>query len=136
MRLDDLGAVRKLLTEARTIAMVGLSPKEARPSNMVARYLLAQGYEVIPVNPGQSEILGLPCYPSLTAVPGPVDIVAVFRRSEEVGPVAKAAVTKGAMALWMQEGISNEAAARVARAAGLEVIMDRCIKTVYESLCR
>lgn len=134
MRLDDLGAVRKLLAEARTIAVVGLSPKEARPSNVVARFLLAQGYTVIPINPGQEKILGLTCYPSLAAVPEAVDIVAVFRRSEDVEPIVAEAIAIDARAVWMQEGVINEAAAKAARAAGLQVIMDRCLKTVYETL--
>jgi len=136
MLFDDLGALRKLLTESRTIAVVGLSPKEARPSNEVARYLLAQGYRVIPVNPGQNEILGLPCYPSLADVPGPVEIVDIFRRSEEVGAIVAEAIAIGAKAVWMQEGVVNEEAAQAARAAGLVVVMDRCLKTVHEELRR
>ncbi|OIP48860.1 MAG: CoA-binding protein [Deltaproteobacteria bacterium CG_4_10_14_3_um_filter_60_8] len=120
--------IENLLANTRTIAVVGLSPKENRPSNLVARYLLDAGFIVIPVNPGQTEILGRPCYPDLRAIPTPVDLVDIFRRGEEVGPVVDEAIAMGAKAVWMQEGIVNEAAAAKARGAGLTVIMDRCIK--------
>jgi hypothetical protein len=133
--LLDLSALKNLLTSSKTIAVVGLSPKESRPSNMVARYLLEAGYRVIPVNPGQKEILGLPCYADLEAVPEPVDIVDIFRRSEDVEPIVEAAIRIGATAVWMQEGVVNEAAAQMARAAGLTVVMDRCLKTVHADLC-
>jgi len=131
MLLDDLPAIKKLLTTAKTIAVVGLSPKESRPSNMVARYLIEAGYTVIPVNPGQEEILGLPCYPDLGAVPDPVDIVNIFRRSEDVPPIVTKSIAIGAKAVWMQEGIIHAEAARTAKAAGLLVVMDRCLKTVH-----
>ncbi|MDG4475333.1 CoA-binding protein [Thiovibrio frasassiensis] len=133
--LLDLSALKNLLTSSKTIAVVGLSPKKSRPSNMVARYLLEAGYRVIPVNPGQEEILGLPCYGNLEAVPDPVDIVDIFRRSEDVEPIVEAAIRIGATAVWMQEGVVNEAAAQMARAAGLTVVMDRCLKTVHAGLC-
>ncbi len=132
--IEDNTAVRDLLTSARTIAVVGLSPKEARPSHQVARYLIAAGYEVIPVNPGQSEILGRPCYPDLASVPVAVDIVDIFRRSEDVGPIVEAAVAIGARAVWMQLGVVNEEAAHRARAAGLTVVMDRCLKVEHRNL--
>jgi len=134
MLLDDLPAIKKLLATARTIAVVGLSPKESRPSNMVARYLIEAGYTVIPVNPGQEEILGLPCYPDLAAIPTPVDIVNIFRRSEDVPPIVAEAITIGAKAIWMQEGVIHAEAAQTAKAAGLVVVMDRCIKTVHHDL--
>jgi hypothetical protein len=134
MLLDDLPAIKKLLTTAKTIAVVGLSPKESRPSNMVARYLIEAGYTVIPVNPGQKEILGLSCYPDLSAVPGPVDIVNIFRRSEDVPPIVTKSVAIGAKAVWMQEGVTHAEAARTATAAGLLVVMDRCLKTVHLDL--
>ena len=134
MLLDDLPAIHTLLTTAKTIAVVGLSPKESRPSNMVARYLLEEGYTVIPVNPGQEEILGLPCYPDLASIPGPVDIVDIFRRSEDVPPIVAEAIAIGAKAIWMQEGVIHEEAARTAKAAGLVVVMDRCIKTVHHCM--
>ena len=134
MLLDDLPAIKKLLTTAKIIAMVGLSPKESRPINMVARYLIEAGYTVIPVNPGQTEILGLPCYPDLGSIPGPVDIVDIFRRSEDVPPIVAEAIAIGAKAIWMQEGVIHAEAARSAKAAGLMVVMDRCIKTVHYDL--
>jgi hypothetical protein len=134
MLLDDLPAIKKQLDTAKTIAVVGLSPKHCRPSNMVARYLIEAGYTVIPVNPGQTEILGLPCYPNLAAIPTPVDIVNIFRRSEEVPPIVAEAIAIGARMIWMQEGVIHADAARTAQAAGLVVVMDRCIKTVHYCL--
>ena len=134
MLLDDLPAIKKLLTTAKTIAVVGLSPKESRPSNMVARYLIEAGYTIIPVNPGQEEILGLDCYPDLGSIPVPVDIVDIFRRSEDVAPIVAEAIAVGAKAVWMQEGVIHAEAARTARAAGLLVVMDRCLKTVHHGL--
>ena len=129
--LVNFSAMKELLATSRTIAVVGLSPKESRPSNMVARYLIEAGYEVIPVNPGQERILGLPCFPSLSAIGKPVDIVDVFRRSAEVGPIVEEAIRMGARAVWLQEGVINAEAAARARAAGLFVVMDRCLKTVH-----
>jgi len=120
--------IAALLATARTIAVVGLSPKPDRPSNQVARYLLAAGYTVIPVNPGQTEILGQVCYPSLGAVPLSIDIVDIFRRAAEVAPIVEEAIAVKAKAIWMQLGISQEEAAEKARAAGLLVVMDRCLK--------
>lgn len=128
--------ISRLLKIYRTIAVVGASPKANRPSNQVAAYLLAAGYKVIPVNPGQREIMGRTCYPDLLAIPEPVEIVDIFRRSEEVGPVVEQAIKIGAKVIWMQEGVVNEAAAALARAAGLKVIMDRCMKTDHQSLLR
>ncbi|MHB1185281.1 MAG: CoA-binding protein [Desulfobulbia bacterium] len=134
MLLDDLPAIKKLLATAKTIAVVGLSPKETRPSNMVARYLIAAGYTIIPVNPGQEEILGLDCYPDLGSIPVPVDIVDIFRRSEDVPPIVAESIAIGAKAVWMQEGVVHAEAARTAQAAGLLVVMDRCLKTVHYGL--
>ena len=134
MLLDDLPAIKKLLATAKTIAVVGLSPKESRPSNMVARYLIEAGYTVIPVNPGQKKILGLDCYPDLAAIPTPVDIVDIFRRSEDVPPIVAEAIAIGAKAIWMQEGVTHAEAARTAQAAGLMVVMDRCLKTAHRNL--
>jgi predicted CoA-binding protein len=134
MLLDDLPAIKKLLATAKTIAVVGLSPKESRPSNMVARYLIEAGYTVIPVNPGQDEILSLPCHPDLASILGPVDIVDIFRRSEDVPPIVTEAIAIGAKAIWMQEGVIHAEAARTGKAAGLMVVMDRCIKTVHHDL--
>ena len=126
--------IGQILKNYRNIAVVGLSPKENRPSNQVAAYLLAAGYHVIPVNPGQSEIFGRPCSPDLLAVPEPVEIVDIFRRSEEVEPIVEQAIKIGAKAIWMQLGIVNKAAATLAREAGLKVIMDRCLKIEHQNL--
>ncbi len=124
----------QVLTRATTIAVVGLSPKPERPSNQVASYLLACGYTVIPVNPGQNEILGQACYPDLRSIPGPVDVVDIFRRADQVEPIVREAVEIGARVVWMQQGIVNEAAARIAREAGLTVIMDRCMKIEHHNM--
>lgn len=126
--------IKKLLLSARTIAVVGLSPKDSRPSNMVGRYLQTIGYRVIPVNPGQDQILGSPCYADISAVPGQIDIVDIFRSAEHVLPIVEQAIGAGAGAVWMQQGIINEKAARRAREAGLVCIMDRCIKIEYARL--
>ncbi len=118
--------IARLLRECRTIAVVGLSSNPARPSYRVARYMQQQGKTVIPVNPRESDVLGEPAYPSLSAVPGSIDLVNVFRRSEEAGAVVDEAIRIQAKAVWLQEGVVDEAAARRARQAGLLVVMDRC----------
>ncbi len=120
--------LRKIFVETKNIAVVGLSPKENRPSHQVARYLLEAGYTIIPVNPGQEQILGRKCYPDLLAIEGPVDVVDIFRRADQVEPIVRDAVSIGARVVWMQQGIVNEQAAALAENAGLTVIMDRCIK--------
>jgi len=132
--LISLPEITSLLKNCQTIAVVGLSPKENRPSNDVARYLIKAGFTVIPVNPGQDEILGLTCYPNLAAIPVKVDLVNIFRRSEDVEPVVDKAIEIRAKGVWMQQGIANEQAAAKARAAGLQVIMDRCIKVDHANL--
>jgi predicted CoA-binding protein len=116
-----------ILRSARTIAVVGLSARRFRPSYGVAEYMQKAGYRIIPVNPLETEILGEKCYPDLESVPGEVDIVDIFRRPEFVPQIVEAAIRKGARAIWMQEGVVHEEAARRAEAAGLAVIMDRCI---------
>lgn len=121
-----LEKIRKILRDSTTIAVVGLSPKPQRPSHRVARYLMAAGYQVIPVNPGHDSLLGLPCYRNLRDVPDRVDMVDIFRRPEDVMAIVEDAISIGARFIWMQEGIVNEAAARTAEAAGLMVVMDRC----------
>jgi predicted CoA-binding protein len=118
--------LRALLTQTRTIAVVGASSDPGRPSHGVMRRLLAAGYRVIPVNPNETEILGQKAYPSLDAVPESIDLVDVFRRSEATLPIAEEAVRKGAKVLWLQLGVVNEDAANRAKAGGLEVVMDRC----------
>ena len=122
----ELAKIRNILRNSKNIAVVGLSPKPDRPSHRVAAYLMAAGYTVIPVNPGQDEILGRTCYPNLRAVPRPIDLVDIFRVPEAVLPVVEDAIGIGARYIWMQEGIVNEAAAAKAEAAGLDVVMDRC----------
>lgn len=121
--------IKAILQHAGNIAVVGLSDKPDRTSHMVAAAMQARGYRIIPVNPNVSgTILGETCYPSLKAIPEPVDIVNVFRRSEDTPPVAREAVEIGANVLWLQQGIISEEAAAIAAEGGLTVIMDRCIK--------
>lgn len=119
--------VQDLLRTSRVIAVVGLSSKRWRPSYGVSEYMQRQGYRIIPVNPRESEVLGEKAYPDLDSVPEPVDIVNIFRRSEFVPEIVEAAIRKGARAVWMQEGVVHEEAARRAAEAGLVVVMDRCI---------
>lgn len=126
--------IRNLLDTYRVVAVVGLSPKPERDSHQVARYLQENGYDVVPINPGQKEILGRPCYPNLKTLPFPVDIVDIFRRPDAVGPIVDDAVTIGAKAVWMQLGIANNEAARRARDAGLEVVMNKCIKIEHMNM--
>jgi uncharacterized protein len=116
-----------LLRNSKIIAVVGLSSRRSRPSYGVSEYMQSKGYRIIPVNPNETEILGEKAYSSLDEVPFAVDIVNVFRRSEQVPEVVDAAVRVGAKGVWMQEGVVNEEAAEKARAAGLEVVMDHCI---------
>jgi hypothetical protein len=127
---------RRRLTTARTIAVVGISDKPERDSNEVARYLIAQGYRVIPVNPMLSEVLGTKAYPSLSAVPAeiPVDIVDIFRRSEQVPPVVEEAIARHAGAVWMQLGVEHPEAAARAEAAGIPVWMNVCIMVEHRRL--
>ncbi|MFH2123146.1 MAG: CoA-binding protein [Pseudomonadota bacterium] len=126
--LPALTVVKDVLRTAKTIAVVGFSPKENRPSNMVGCYLVQAGFRVIPVNPGHGEICGLKCYPDLSSIPDAVDVVDIFRRAQDVLPVVEEAITIGAKVIWMQQGIVHREAAAFAEKAGLIVIMDRCIK--------
>ena len=119
--------ISEILHSARTIAVVGLSGKRYRPSYGVAEYLKRAGFRIIPVNPEETEVLGEKCYPDLDSVPEAIDVVDIFRRSEFVPDIVEAAIRKGAKAIWMQEGVVNEEAARRAEAAGIVVAMDRCI---------
>jgi len=134
MEIMDEKEIKLLLEKAANIAIVGLSPKENRPSYMVATYLIKAGYNIIPVNPGQSEILGRKCYPDLTSVPDKIDIVDIFRRSDMVMPVVEEAVSCKAGCIWMQLDIVNEEAAEIARSQNIPVIMNRCIKIDHASL--
>jgi hypothetical protein len=119
--------IQRILKNTRTIAVVGLSARLERAGYYVPAYLQSQGYRILPVNPNLEQALGEKSYPDLQAVPEPVDLVLLFRRSEEVLPIARQAVQIGAKALWMQTGIVNAEAAQVTRQAGLDVIMDRCM---------
>ncbi len=127
--MNDPDEIRRALESARTIAVVGCSPNPLRPSHAVARYLMEAGYRVVPVNPGHREILGQPCYGSLSEIPKgvPIDIVDVFRRSEMVAPVAAEAIARGVSFFFMQQGVQDPEWARRLEAAGIPVAMDRCL---------
>jgi predicted CoA-binding protein len=116
-----------ILTKYKTIAVVGLSSNPTRPSYGVTEYMQSSGYQIIPVNPNETDVLGEPSYASLEEVPQKIEIVDIFRRPEDVPPVVDAAIRAGAKVIWMQQGIANERAAEKARAAGLTVVMDACI---------
>ena len=130
----DTTLLRRLLAECRTIAVVGLSAQPHRPSHEVALYMRSQGYRIIPVNPAYSEVLGERCYASLEEVPEPVHMVDVFRRTEEVLPVARQAIAIGARCFWQQLGVVNEAADQLVREAGLDAVMDLCVKIEHARL--
>ncbi len=130
----DIPSLRRILAESRTIAVVGLSQNWHRPSNFAAKYLKHHGYRIIPVNPAYDEVLGEKCYASLADIPEPVDVVDCFRRSEDIPPLADQAIAIGAKVLWLQLGVINLEAAERARAAGLDVVMDRCIKIEHARL--
>ncbi|MDE3157361.1 MAG: CoA-binding protein [Acidobacteriota bacterium] len=129
-------SISEILHSARTIAVVGLSNKRFRPSYGVSEYLKRVGYRVIPVNPLEDEVLGEKSYPDLDSVPVPVDVVDIFRRSEFVPEIVEAAIRNGAKAIWMQEGVIHEQAARRAEAAGLTVVMDHCILKEHRRLAQ
>ena len=126
--------IEQILSRYRRIAIVGLSPDPSRPSHGVARYLDRHGYQITPVNPNANEILGHPCYPSLKQVPQPLEIVDIFRDPAAIPGIVDEAIECGAKAIWMQLGLVDEAAARKAREAGLEVVMDRCIMIEHARL--
>jgi len=126
--------IRNILATARTIAIVGLSPNPDRDSCRVAAYLQQHGYTIIPVNPGATEILGEKSYPNLREIPGPVDIVDIFRKPEAVPEIVDEAIAIGARVIWMQLGIAHNVAAEKARAAGLQVVMNRCIMIEHRNL--
>jgi predicted CoA-binding protein len=132
--VDDIGTLRRILGRYKVLAVVGLSADWYRPSYFAAKYMMEHGYRVIPVNPKYPEILGQRCYRSLQDIPEPVQIVDVFRKTEDVPPIAEAAIAIGAKVLWQQLGVRNEAAAAKARAAGLETVMDRCVKIEHARL--
>lgn len=134
--LKQSSEIASLLRSINSIAIAGLSPKANRPSNMVGRYLLDAGYTVFPVNPGQNQILGNTCYPDLLSLPQPIDLVNIFRKSSDVPAIVEQAVALDPLprAIWMQQGIINEAAAALARSRGMFVVMDRCIKVDHSNL--
>jgi predicted CoA-binding protein len=128
LKYQDPGTIRTILSTSKTIAIVGLSPKPERPSYFVGSYLKSEGYRVIPVNPSATEILGEKAYPDLLSIPDKVDMVDVFRKPEDCVEVARQAIAIGAKTLWLQLRVVNSEAVSMAEAAGLKVIMDRCVK--------
>jgi predicted CoA-binding protein len=131
---DDIPGLRRILATSKVIAVVGLSAQWFRPSYFAAKYMLEHGYTIVPVNPNYREILGQKCYASLRDVPVAVDIVDCFRKTEDIGPIADDAIAIRAKVLWQQLGVRNVAAARKAEAAGLEAVMDRCVKIEHARL--
>jgi predicted CoA-binding protein len=132
--MDDINTLRRILRENKVIAVVGLSADWYRPSFFAAKYMQEHGYRIIPVNPKYPQILGETCYPSLRDIPEKVGIVDVFRKTQDVMPIAEEAIAIGARVLWQQLGVRNEAAAAKARQAGLEAVMDRCVKIEHGRL--
>jgi predicted CoA-binding protein len=118
--------IDKIFRDSRAIAVVGLSSNPVRPSYRVASYMKSQGFRIIPVNPNETNVLGEPAYPTLAAVPGTIDLVDIFRKSEDVLPIVEEAIARSVKAIWMQEGVINEQAAFRAKESGLLVVMDRC----------
>jgi predicted CoA-binding protein len=135
---DDISTLRRILREGRTIAVVGLSAEWHRPSYFAAKYMQQHGYRIVPVNPryakDEGKVLGERCYASLADIPHPVDLVDVFRRSEDVLPIARQAIEIGAKCLWQQIGVRNLEADRLVRAAGLDSVLDRCVKIEHARL--
>ena len=131
---DDIATLRRILRTSRTIAIVGLSADWFRPSYVAAKYMQEHGYRIVPVNPRYKEILGERCHETLTTIDVPVDIVDVFRKTEDVLPIARQAIAIGAKCLWQQIGVKNLEAAKLAADAGLDVVMDRCVKIEHARL--
>ena len=131
---DDIANLRRILRTCRTIAVVGLSNEWHRPSYFAAKYMQQHGYRIVPVNPRYTEVLGERCYTSLTDIPDPVDLVDVFRRTDDVLPIAQQAVQIGARCLWQQIGVVNLEADRLAQQAGLDSVMNRCVKIEHARL--
>jgi predicted CoA-binding protein len=126
--------IAAILKDYRVVAVVGLSDKPERPSFQVAQYLKNHGYRIVPVNPGRREILGERCYPNLKEIPFPVEIIDIFRNPEAIPPVVADAIACGAKVVWMQLGLAEPVSGRRAREAGLQVVMDRCIKIEHQKL--
>lgn len=132
--MQSLRDLKLIFEQTKTIAVVGLSTNPARPSHSVPQYLKDHGYRIIPINPMAEEILGQMSYPDLKAVPVPIDVVQVFRKPEEVPAIVEDAIAVGAKVIWMQLGIVHEGAAKRARSAGLQVVMDRCMRATHREL--
>jgi predicted CoA-binding protein len=126
--VDDIAGLRRILTQSKTIAIVGLSANWYRPSYFAAKYLHEHGYRIVPVNPAYEQVLGERAYPDVASIPHEVDVVDCFRKPPEMPALAREAVAKGAKVFWMQLGIRNDEAARIASDGGLDVVMDRCMK--------
>ncbi|MET0441499.1 MAG: CoA-binding protein [Casimicrobiaceae bacterium] len=126
--VDDIAGLRRILTRSKSLAVVGISANWYRPSFFAAKYMQDHGYRIYPVNPNYPEVLGQRCYPDVASIPEPIDIVDCFRKPNEIVPLARAAVANGAKVLWMQLGIHNDEAAKIATDAGLDVVMNRCVK--------
>ena len=133
-RSNEETIIKKILNGSETIAVVGLSDKKDRPSYRVASYLKKSGYKIIPVNPGISEVLGEKSYPDLESVPYDIDVVDIFRKSEAVIPIVESAIARRAKAIWLQEGILNGEAARLSEEAGIDFVMDRCMRKEHGKL--
>jgi predicted CoA-binding protein len=131
---EDILTLRRVLRDCRTIAVVGLSAEWHRPSYFAAKYLQSHGYRIVPVNPRYTEVLGERCYAALEDIPHPVDMVDVFRREADLPPIARSAVAIGARCLWQQLGVRSAEADATARAAGLDSVMDRCVKIEHARL--
>ena len=132
--IEDIQGLRRILAQTRTIAVVGLSANWYRPSYFAAKNMQDHGYRIIPVNPTYEDVLGERCYPTVSHIPGTVDMVDCFRRAGEIPALAREAVAKGAKVLWMQLGIRNDEAAQIASDAGLDVVIDRCVKIEHARL--
>lgn len=132
--MDDIEKIGRILKENHVVAVVGLSANWYRPSFFAAKYLQDHGYRIIPVNPSYEEILGEKCYPTLLEIPEPVDVVQIFRKPVDVPPIVEQAIKIGAKVVWMQLGVINREAARTAEDAGLDVVMDRCMKIEHARL--
>ncbi len=131
---SDLATLRRILRDCRTLAVVGLSAEWHRPSYFAAKYMQAKGYRIVPVNPRYQEVLGERCYPSLEDIPFAVDLVDVFRKTADVPPIARSAAAVGARCLWQQLGVTSDEADAIARAAGMDSVMDRCVKIEHARL--
>ncbi len=134
MTIEDDAGLRNILRSVRTVASVGVSSNPEKASYGIFEYLMEAGYNMIPVNPTTREVLGRPSYPDLASIPQKIDVVQVFRKPEDVPPVVEQAIQAGARVVWMQEGVVNQAAAQRAEEAGLQVVMDRCMRQTHQRL--